>query len=436
MIGISADFDPIHLGHKKLIEKGKEIAEKNGDELVVYLNKGYSANHAPFFCNYDARAEMALKAGADRVEPMEGLHHRLTLSYSVPIRASKMIEDGVVDYVSAAEISFDKLKKLGDRFVREENFVGMPRSLPNRNVIRWYAVNEFLKRKYDHNMRFHVIPELEHDGNKISGRFIRKSIVDNGMEITPEVEELLPETSIQVIEKEIKKGTINNQRNYRSITHKMNTYSRGSLSNIAYLNANAVNAIIEARQYSDPESIWAVFRRVGFGPVLTRLATSAIEEEVTKDEVIKLMRSYEAKGVIPPEQNVDKVIERAYYVASEAENGVLVQDANERFRSEKVEVGNVPLCFDGGLNITKFETKKLKKGLSDHKIPAKIYVDKDNMISCEIKEGKFKIKTNLKLPALNVTYLRYIIDSQFIPVKAEVVENERGLRIRIYIIDN
>jgi hypothetical protein len=148
------------------------------------------------------------------------------------------------------------------------------------------------------------------------------------------------------------------------------------------------------------------------------------------------MRSYEAKGVIPPEQNVDKVIERAYYVASEAENGVLVQDANERFRSEKVEVGNVPLCFDGGLNITKFETKKLKKGLSDHKIPAKIYVDKDNMISCEIKEGKFKIKTNLKLPALNVTYLRYIIDSQFIPVKAEVVENERGLRIRIYIIDN
>ena len=136
------------------------------------------------------------------------------------------------------------------------------------------------------------------------------------------------------------------------------------------------------------------------------------------------MRTYEAKGIIPEDQKVDKVIQRAYYVAREAENGELVVDANERFKSENIKLDNVPLSFDGGLNITKFETKKLKRGLENHKIPAKIYVDKDNMISCEIKEGKFKIKTNLKLPGLNVTYLRYIIDSQFIPVTAEVVEND------------
>ncbi len=58
------------------------------------------------------------------------------------------------------------------------------------------------------------------------------------------------------------------------------------------------------------------------------------------------------------------------------------------------------------------------------------------MLSCEIKEGKFKIKTILKLPALHVTYLRYIIDSQFIPVRGEVVERDRGLRVKIYIHDN
>jgi hypothetical protein len=33
------------------------------------------------------------------------------------------------------------------------------------------------------------------------------------------------------------------------------------------------------------------------------------------------------------------------------------------------------------------------------------------------------------------TYLRLLIDSHFIPVKAEVVEKERGIRIRI-TIDN
>lgn len=50
MICISADFDPVHKGHEQLIEKGREIADEKGCELVVYLNKGFSANHAPFFC--------------------------------------------------------------------------------------------------------------------------------------------------------------------------------------------------------------------------------------------------------------------------------------------------------------------------------------------------------------------------------------------------
>jgi cytidyltransferase-like protein len=81
MIGISADFDPLHIGHVKLISKARELADKNGEEVVIYLNKGYSANHAPFFVGYDARSQMAIEAGADRVVPIEGLHHRLT-SYS------------------------------------------------------------------------------------------------------------------------------------------------------------------------------------------------------------------------------------------------------------------------------------------------------------------------------------------------------------------
>ena len=73
MIGISADFDPVHMGHVKLIDKARELADKKDDEVVIYLNKGYSANHAPFFVNYEARSKMALDAGADRIVPIEGL---------------------------------------------------------------------------------------------------------------------------------------------------------------------------------------------------------------------------------------------------------------------------------------------------------------------------------------------------------------------------
>jgi len=102
MIGISADFDQLHKEHVKLIEKGREIVEETGSKIVIYLNKDYSANHAPFFASYKAREKMALKAGADKVIPIEGLHHRLTLAYTVPIRIAMMIEDGVTDYVDAA----------------------------------------------------------------------------------------------------------------------------------------------------------------------------------------------------------------------------------------------------------------------------------------------------------------------------------------------
>ena len=99
LIGISADFDPVHKGHEKLIKEARKIADKQDKKVVVYLNKGYSANHAPFFVNFEARKEMALALGVDEVKSFEGLHHRLVLSYSVPIRLKQMIDNGVTDYI-------------------------------------------------------------------------------------------------------------------------------------------------------------------------------------------------------------------------------------------------------------------------------------------------------------------------------------------------
>ena len=86
LIAISADFDPVHKGHEHLIKEARKIADRENKKLVVYLNKGFSANHAPFFVDFEARREMALALGADEVRAFEGLHHRLVLSYSVPIR--------------------------------------------------------------------------------------------------------------------------------------------------------------------------------------------------------------------------------------------------------------------------------------------------------------------------------------------------------------
>ena len=422
MIGISADFDPVHKGHERLIREARKLADREGKRLVVYLNKGFSANHAPFFVNFEARREMALALGADDVRAFEGLHHRLVLSYSVPIRLKQMIDDGVTDYITSARISLDEIKSKAQKFIDEGNFVGMPKSYTNRNEIRWYAINEFLGSK----LNYHVVKEFNKE--KYSGRLIRQSIIDNDMVITDDVKELLPDTTVEILEREIEAGRVPGERNWSDIYKRMNTYSRGNLEKIAYLNGNTINEIIKRRVYRDPESIWAVFRRSDYGPVMTRLAISAIEMEVTKKEVMDLMLGYEAEGVIPDNQKVQRVIDRAWYVACEGEKGVSAREANNRFRSENINVDTPPSVIEAGLNLTRFETKITKEGIGTD-----LYVDKNGKISVQFKSEGKKIKTNLRLPARDVTYLRYVMDSHFIPVSGSIKKAKKGFKVKVVI---
>ncbi len=422
LICISADFDPVHKGHEKLITEARKIADSESKKLVVYLNKGFSANHAPFFVDFNARSEMALALGADEVKSFEGLHHRLVLSYSVPIRLQQMIDDGASDYITSASISLEEISKKAQKFIDEGNFVGMPKNYTNRNEIRWYALNEFLGSK----LKFHIVNEL--DKEKYSGRLIRQSIIDNDYTITSEIKRLLPKSTVEILEREIEKDNVNLGRNWEDIYKRMNTYSRGNLGKIAYLNGETVNQIIKKRVYSNPESVWAAFRRSDYGPVMTRLAISSIEMDVSKGEVMDLMKSYEAKGVIPEMQKVSKVIERAWYVACKTNEGMSAREANNNFRQGNIEVKDAPLNILAGLNLTRFETKIMKENLN-----ADLYIDKNNKISVQLKSEGKKIKTNLRLPAREVTYLRYIMDSHFIPVTGTTQKDKKGYKINVKI---
>lgn len=428
MIGISADFDPLHKGHVKLIDKARELADEKSEEVVIYLNKCYSANHAPFFANYDARSQMALEAGADKIVPIEGLHHRLTLAYTVPIRIAMMIEEGVVDYVDAANVSTNKIKKYASSFARKELFSGIPRTLPNRNVIRWFAVNEFLYKKYKKKLKFHIIPEYKIDDEKISGRYIRKEIINNQLIIPKNVKQLLPKATIKILENEIEDNNVPGKRDLNIINERLNKNSRSKLLNTAYLNADAVNAIIKGRRYNYENQIWASLRMAGYGPVLTRLAISSVEQNVSRSEVYELIKEYEKLGIIPPDQTISKVIERAWFVASKVAQGVSTDIAHKMFRNGE-SIRDKPLySFDGGMYLRSFEVDSLKTGMDAH-----LYVDKNEKISCLIRAPDRKVKTPLKLPAKLVTYLRLLIDSHFIPLNAHIIEKKSGLRVRISI---
>ncbi len=428
MIGISADFDPVHRGHVKLIQKAREVADSKGAEVVIYLNKGYSANHAPFFVDYDARRRMAIAAGADQVVPIEGLHHRLTMAYTVPIRIAMMIQDGVRDYVDAADGSAGQIKKYASRFVKRGIFSGIPRNLPNRNVIRWYAVNEYLGGVLGSKMEFHFIPESRVGDEKISGRIIRREIIENNMELPYSVQKLLPDSTISILEEEIESKNVPGERNLEVLLDRLNNYSRPRLLELAHLNAAAIEEIIQGRKYRKEAPAWASLRKAGYGPVLTRLALSCVEENVTRREVFDLIKDYQNGGIIPPDQKVERVIDRAWFVASSVEEGMDSQEAHERFRNGEEIHQQAPYTVDAGIHLRSFELSSLEEAL-----PAQLYVDKRGKIACLLKTPERKIKSPLKLPARDATYLRLLLDSQIVPLKGCMVSKKRGWRVRIKV---
>ena len=87
-----------------------------------------------------------------------------------------------------------------------------------------------------------------------------------------------------------------------------------------------------------------------------------------------------------------------------------------------------PYSFEGGMHLRSFELESLEDGMD-----AEIYVDNRDRLCAEIRASDRKIKSPLKLPALYATYLRLLVDSQFIPINARILEKKEGWRVRILV---
>ena len=447
-VGMGVDFDPVHKGHIHLIKEGKKIGK-----VYAYVNADYTAHHAPPFLTFEARQEICAKLGVEAV-PVQGLHYRLPLSYTVPIRIDLMARDGITDIMDAAasQMSIGDIMQVSREFAERGMLMGIPRSWPDRNLIRWVAANELHAMRTGYRMGYHITSTYKIDNETVSGRYIRRAILESG-KITAPVRHLIPPESAEVIEKELKNGSIPQERDLDALLHVANTYSKAKLLKVATINVDAAEELVKGRPYNAEEMLRYPLRRAGYQNVLSSLAISCLERRVTRKEVASLIANYTKKGVTPKDQTIESLVARSYFVAR-ASRHIDTAKADAIYRAGIDSFWDGDAAFVSRYAEVPIEdVKALQRALTYEEPPPSILAGvalrqfelksitprtvcelsaQAGIIYAEFRLPNNVIKGKLKLPAHEVTFLRYLLDTQLVPVAANVETTpEKKIRVRI-----
>jgi hypothetical protein len=186
--------------------------------------------------------------------------------------------------------------------------------------------------------------------------------------------------------------------------------------------------------------------------VLTNLAISCLENKVSRKEVTQLIDNYTKKNDTPKDQRIDSIIDRAYFVAR-ASQTVDAVTADAIYRSgidqfwdgkfdevaylsgiDEATIGELyamlsfgapPPELVAGVSLKRFETKHVKE-----KTACDITTYGGELYA-EFRVPNNVIKGKLRLPAQEVTFVRFLLDSQLVPVNATPLWKDGVLHVRI-----
>ncbi len=95
IVGIVAEYNPFHNGHKYHIDRAKKVT--GADTAVIVMSGSFVQRGEPAVCNKWARAEMAMKCGADLVV-------ELPVIYAV--RSAQFFAEGAVKILNALCVDY------------------------------------------------------------------------------------------------------------------------------------------------------------------------------------------------------------------------------------------------------------------------------------------------------------------------------------------
>ena len=243
VLGIIAEFNPFHKGHEHLIN----TAKKNGsfDAVVCVMSGNFSQRAEPAVCDKWSRAEMALQGGVDLV---------IELTFAFAVRSAYYFARGAVQLLARTGVithlgfgsengQLDPLLKIASLLANEpdeyrnqlKDLLGQGLSYPaarSRALQHYFGPqaadlaelmngpNNILAIEYLHNIiqdQINLQPftiSRQGDGyhsQQISGSgfssagAIRTALLNDPV-ITEKIEQALPESSRQILEREISMG--------------------------------------------------------------------------------------------------------------------------------------------------------------------------------------------------------------------------------------
>ncbi len=117
--GIIAEFNPIHNGHRYLMQEARRIT--GADYIVVMMSGSFVQRGEPAICGKHLRARMALAAGADAVLELPAPFSVASAEYFASAGVSLLSRTGVVeDLVFGAECDDPEKLKMIARVLRRE----------------------------------------------------------------------------------------------------------------------------------------------------------------------------------------------------------------------------------------------------------------------------------------------------------------------------
>lgn len=186
VVGIIAEFNPFHNGHKYLIEKAKEIFK--ADFCVVVMSGSFTQNGNIAIYDKFKRGNVAIKNGADLVIELPTIYSISSSEYFAKGAIDILNKLNIVDYLVFGSESgnIEKISKIADvecenneqilKKTKEEMKKGITFALAHENALKSYLTDEYIAeiKKPNNILGIEYFKALKNSNSKIKPFTIKR----------------------------------------------------------------------------------------------------------------------------------------------------------------------------------------------------------------------------------------------------------------------